>query len=147
MGLISSHCTFTSDLNVVPNYSIENIGTKAIVPGSVTVDTYIDYISTNQADYADNGLITYETPLQGNIRLRYGMVHYGLGIINYIGGAYDPSVGHTQEYNFATVDLISGDNLSFLGGAATIQLPQNESIKPGSVRFIANLDVTRSSSF
>lgn len=143
---ITLQSTFTSDFNVAPDWSIENIGTKAIVPGSVSMGggEVIDYTSSNSTLGANNGvLVSVDIPQGGpNSRLRYGMVHYGLGIINFSNGGYDASVGFMQEFNFNTVDLISGDDLSFSGGSATIQLPEGESIKPGSVRFIANLDIT-----
>ena len=145
---ITLQSTFTSDFNVAPDWSIENIGTKAIVPGSVDFTfgnkDVIDLTPSNSTLGANNGVLTYvEIPQGGpNARLRYGMVHYGLGIINFGKGGYDASIGFTQEFNFNTVDLISGDDLSFSGGSATIQLPEGESIKPGSVRFIANLDIT-----
>ena len=70
------------------------------------------------------------------------MVHYGLGIINYGAGGFNAELGFSQEFSFDTVDLIAGDDLSISGGLATIQLPQGESIKPGSIRFIVNLDIT-----
>lgn len=144
-SLVSSQCTFTSDLNVVPNFSIENVGTKAIVPGSVsftaTTSDFIDYTPSDTTLGADNGVITNAIAPQ-NGRIRYGMAHYGLGIINFIGTAFDPSVGLTQEFNFNTVDLTSSADLSFSDGEATIQLPQDGVIKHGSVRFAVNLAVT-----
>lgn len=145
---ITLQTTFTSDFNVAPDWSIENVGTKAIVPGSVQftagVSDYMDYTSSTSVIGAINGVLTTVDIPQGgaNARLRYGMVHYGLGIINFGNGGYDASIGFTQEFNFKTVDLISSADLSLSGGMTTIQLAEGESIKPGSVRFVVNLDVT-----
>lgn len=130
---------FDTDFNEIAKWSIDNIGAKAIVPGTV-------HITANDGSYHDvTGYDNHNGEIINDVDMGYfanpfnRRVSYGIGILRFTYG-YLPEKGSSVTFDFDTVALTSHADLSLPNG--TITTPGNEPIKPGSVRFIATLKTT-----
>lgn len=130
---------FDTDFNEIVNWTVDNIGAEAIVPGTVHITandgSYHDvtgYNNHNGEIIADVDLVYFANPL-------FRRVHYGAGVVRF-GYGYLPEKGSSVTFNFDTVALTTHADLSLPSG--TITTPGAEAIKPGSVRFIATLKTT-----
>lgn len=131
---------FDTEFNEVVNWTVNNVGAEAIVPGTVLitidVNSYHDVTGNNNHNgeiiNVDDNTGLFVNPLNRR-------VHYGAGVLRF-AYAYLPEKGSSVTFNFDTVALTAHADLSLPNG--TITTPGAAPIKPGSVRFIATLKTT-----